>query len=257
MKFTIERFLDTIRLFPEAFRFIRKNRIWEGFWKYTWVSTLVIIIGLLFTVRFYSYFAIWWIHIDPAAIGTETRNLLSRFTGEGANLFLSSGFKYVIFIFMEIVIFHSVGRTIQLISKKQDREPTFKIFLKAQIRMIKISLRSWVKELIATILISIAIGISGADFLKTPLIFIVQCYYIGFMMVDNYNERLGMNITQSAKFTQKFADVTLAIGLVVYIIMYIPLIGTFVGPLLGGVTATLMMHRLIQPPTNEDYNYEM
>ncbi|MGB0864650.1 MAG: EI24 domain-containing protein [Saprospiraceae bacterium] len=253
MGFNFRNFVDTIFTFPQAIRFIRTHRLWDGFWKYSWVSTILIVIGVVFSLRFYANFSDWIFDMNwkkPTEIGRHTLDAL------GGTLF-SSGFKYIVFILMEIVIFHSVGRTIEILRKGEKRTPTFKIFLKAQIRMIKISIQSWIYELLALIAISIIVGLLGIEFLKMPILFLVQAYLIGFAMVDNYNERLGMKIKESIRFTADYKGVALAVGLVVYLIMLIPLAGAFLGPLIGGVTATLMMHQLIQPDDNEDYDYKM
>ena len=117
---------------------------------------------------------------DVAELGEETRHLVGGILLSRESFIFSSGFKYVIFILMEIVIFHSVGKTIAIISEEEDRKPTFKIFLKAQIRMIKVAFESWIKEIIATIFISIALGFLGLQDLKSVLVFLVSCYFIGF-----------------------------------------------------------------------------
>ena len=253
-KFKFSTFIDTVFQFPTAYHFIREHRLWHGFWKYGWVTVLMILAGLLFSMKFYSTFIGWWSSANIHNLweaGEETGRLIS----ESRKMLFSSSFKYLVFIFMEIIIFHSVGRTIEIISEGNDRKPTFNIFLTAQIRMINISIRSWIKETIATFIITFALGLISMEFLKMPLVLLVQCYYIGFAMLDNYNERLGMNIKESAKFTQNFADVSLAVGLVVYLIMLIPFAGAFIGPLLGGVTATLILNKLVHPDTNDEYEY--
>jgi CysZ protein len=258
MKFSFSRFFKTLQTFPRAANFIKEHRVWHGFWQYSWVSIILLIIGVFISIQFYSSIIDWWRYMyaaDVAELGEETRHLVGGILLSRESFIFSSGFKYVIFILMEIVIFHSVGKTIAIISEEEDRKPTFKIFLKAQIRMIKVAFESWIKEIIATIFISIALGFLGFQEFKSVLIFFVSCYFIGFAMVDNYNERLGMTIRESLKFTRKYTGVALAIGLVVYAIMLIPVIGAFVGPLLGGVTATLVMHEILKPDTNDDFEY--
>lgn len=257
--FNFRNFIDTIFCFPKSVQFIREHRLWDGFWRYSWVSTILIVIGVLFSLRFYTTFTGWIgnMTFNPSEIGERTRDIFGALRSQGGGFLFSSSFKYIVFIFMEIIIFHSVGRTIEILRKTEERVPTFKIFLKAQIRMIEIGFRAWIYELIAMILISIAVGLLGLEFLKMPILFLVQIYLIGFAMVDNYNERLGMKIKESISFTANYKGVAIAVGLVVYLIMLIPLAGAFLGPLIGGVTATLMMHQLIHPDENDAYDYEM
>ena len=258
MNFSFLRFIKTLQAFPNAVQFIRKHQVWVGFTQYSWVTILLLIVAGLFSLKFYSSAIDWWQHLrftHIAEVGSEARNVVSDFLASGQSFFLSSSFKYVIFILMEIVIFHTVGRTIEIISGEQDRKPTFAVFMKAQVRMIQVSIQSWIKEIIATILIGIALSFVGFHEIKPVVVFLVSCYFIGFAMVDNYNERLGMSIKESLQFTRGYVGVALAIGLVVYVIMLVPVVGAFVGPLLGGVTATLVMHEILQPATNDDYEY--
>jgi len=259
MNFSFSNFIGTLSTFPKTLRFIKEHRVWSGFWKYGWIMPVLVLGGLLFSVRFYSVFIRWWshVHIEGLAdLGGGVRELAGDVAKTGSSLFFSSGFKYIVFILMEVVIFHSVHRTLEVLHGEKKEQPSFNIFLKAQIRMISVSIRSWILELIATIFISIAIGIIGFHGLKAPLVFFVQCYFIGFMMLDNYNEKLGMSIGRSLKFTRDFVGVALAIGLVVYAILHIPLAGAFLAPLIGGVTATLVMDKILHPNTNENYEYE-
>jgi CysZ protein len=257
--FNFRNFIDTIFCFPKSVKFIREHRLWDGFWRYSWFSIILIVIGVLFSLRFYSTFTdwIWNITLNPVEIGERTRDIFGKLKSQGSGFLFSSSFKYIVFILMEIVIFHSVGRTIEILRKGEERKPTFKIFLRAQIRMIEISFRAWVYELIAMIFISIGVGLLGVEFLKMPILFLIQVYLIGFAMVDNYNERLGMKIKESIVFTGNYKGVAVAVGLVVYVIMLIPLAGAFLGPLIGGVTATLMMHKLIKPDENDAYDYKL
>ncbi len=258
MNFSFSRFIDTLLSIPRTVRFILEHRIWSGFWKYGWVFMILVAGGVIFSYRFYSTFINWWSHLQIhqlGDVGSGVRNLAGDLNKEGGSLLFSSSFKYIIFVLMEVVVFHSVHRTLEILDRTSGKKPTFGAFFTAQIRMFQISIQSWVLELIATIFISIALGMLGFKVLKAPLVFLVQCYFLGFMMIDNYNERLGMNISKSLKFTRGFLGVSLALGLSVYAIIHIPLVGVFIAPLIGGVTATLVMDRLIHPASNENYEY--
>lgn len=83
------------------------------------------------------------------------------------------------------------------------------------------------------------------EFMKPVLVFAVQCYYLGFTIVDNYNEQFGLSIKDSAKYTyQNHLGVALGVGLILNILLFIPVLGVVVGPLLSAVTATLVMYQL-------------
>ena len=63
-------------------------------------------------------------------------------------------------------------------------------------------------------------------------------------VVDNYNEIYGMKIKQSFKYARQYAGVSFGIGVVIYVLMMIPILGAVLAPLLGAVTATITMHEL-------------
>ena len=110
--------------------------------------------------------------------------------------------------------------------------------------MIKVVIRAYILETILTILISTVLSIADLEYLKFIPIFIVQCYFLGFVVIDNYNEIFDMSIKESEKFTREFAGLSVALGLITYLILIVPIIGAAVAPLLGGVTATLAMNEL-------------
>ena len=115
--------------------------------------------------------------------------------------------------------------------------------------------RAFILEAILTILISKSLAIFDLEYLIFIPIFLIQCYFIGFVVIDNYNEIFGMNIKDSERFTRQFAGLSVALGLVTYLILLIPIIGAVVAPLLGGVTATLAMNELTAEES--DFSLEM
>ena len=78
------------------------------------------------------------------------------------------------------------------------------------------------------------------------VILIIQCYFLGFAVIDNYNEIYKLSIKESAKYTRIYAGVALGIGAAVYVLMLLPIIGTIFAPLLGAVAGTMTMYELEQ-----------
>jgi hypothetical protein len=246
MGFSFFSFFKTLQTFPRAVNFIREHKVWDGFWNYSWAAVVLILASIAFSIHFYSSMMDLWKNLALTELGNGTSSWAGSLFETGQSFFFSSGFKYIIFILMQILVFHSVGRTIDIIKEEESPKPTFSIFIDAQIRVIKVAFQSWMKEIIATILLSLGIGALGFDAVKPVFAFLISCYFIGFTMLDNYNERLGMNIKESLQFTRGYIGVAIAVGLVVYVIMLVPVIGSFVGPMLGAVAAALAMHEILQ-----------
>ena len=95
-----------------------------------------------------------------------------------------------------------------------------------------------------TLVVNFALGFVGFDWLDKPVGFVIQCYFLGFAMIDNYHECFDLRVHQSEKRTRRVAvGVAIATGLVAQLLMYVPLIGAAVAAMIGAVAATLAMER--------------
>lgn len=250
-KFDIQEILTnfpkSLFTYKESIEFIQENKLWKGMDQYGWLSKALIAIAMILT--WYAYGTVGQITeaFDEQSLSATFQSLsssVSDLSSMGANFVSSSYFKYIVFVLMEVVIFHFARRTLEIKTNKKF-DTTFKAFVNAEKRMLKVAAYCAITEWVLTLGITIAISIFGFDYLKAPLVFIMQCYFLGFLMLDNFNEIYHLTIKESSKLTRSFAGVALAIGFVSYMLILIPLIGAFLAPLLGAVTAAIVMHRLI------------
>jgi len=234
----------TIINYREVFPFIKQNKLWDGFFNYSWVSKFLMIIGIIISLKFSGIILSWF--GDTATNGMSIMsfgNLIADISYVSYDLLMSSGFKYVILLLLEVVIFHFARKTLEVLTN-EEAEASLNDFIKAQIRMFKVVLFSFVMENIATVLIGVILSIIGADFAKPLLVFIIQCFFLGFVIVDNYNEIYNMKLKQSFKYARQYGGVCIAIGIVIYVLMWIPVLGSVLAPLLGAVAATVTMFEL-------------
>lgn len=239
-------FLFAIIKLREAIEFTQAHKLWRGILSYGWLSKALLGIGIFFGVKYVLNIWEWMQAVDlndPSTIVMGLGSAQFEFWQENIAPLLSGSYKYIILVLTEVITFHVVRKTLEILTGKQ-QDKSFNSFIKAQVRMFKIALRSWIKELIATVLIGVALGIFSVEFLKAPLIFIIQCYYLGFAVVDNYHELYDIEVEVSAKKAEQIAGLVLAIGLVFYVLLLIPLIGPLVAPSICGVTAALAMLEL-------------
>lgn len=243
----LEQFVRTLIAHRQAIDFIYEKKLWQGFWRYGWVTRFLIVVALIIGIKFLSILIGWFGEVDassPSAAMSALGNLTARFYEEAGQFFFAGSAKYIMLILVEVLVFHFCRRTLSLIAERET-ESSFDDFLKAQIRMIKVAIRSWVLESILSLLIGIALSILGfLDFLKPVLIFGVQCYFLGWAVVDNYNEQFGLEIKESALYTRDYAGIALGVGMVLYVVLMIPLAGPIAGPIVAAVTATLVMYRM-------------
>lgn len=246
----------------DAIKFINQHRIWQGIMAYGWLSKFFLVVSIIVGAKFLSFFATWWgsFHAENIqVVGSQMLNLFQGLYKEGESLFLMGGTKYILLILTEVMVFHFVRKTAEILTGKQE-DSSFQAFVKAQIRMIKVSFASYGMELALTIVIGVLIGIFGVGWLKDPLNFLVQCYFLGFIIADNYLERSDLSIKEAMKTCQSVAGLVIAIGLVTYLLLLVPIIGAIIAPMLAGVTVTLLFFEyevkgiLVFPAQQEERN---
>lgn len=237
----------TILTHRKAIAFTIKHKLWVGFWNYGWVSRALLIISVLAGLKFLGVFWEWLNKAQADSAGAVVQSmgiLMHDFAVEGYELLFFGSMKYVVMALVEVIIFHVSRRTLEIIANKKG-DTTFDTFLKAQIRMLNVILRAWIFEIIITKLIQIVFGIFGIlDFLEPVLIFGVQCYFLGFIVMDNYIEQFGLTVKESFKYGLDYIGVSLAIGVVLHFILMIPFLGALAGPFLAAVTVTLVMYKI-------------
>ncbi len=244
----ITQFKHTLTIYKGSVLYVKKHRPWEGFWDYGWVSRFLIFAGMIVGLKFLSIFVKW---INKAS-QTETTQVMSMATGMFADLY-NEGFKnlfsgnlhFVMLVLLEVIIFHVCRRTIEQLRGEKYEAPTLKDFVRAQVRMFKVSLLAMIAGKVIGALLGIPFGILGFNEILSPVVKkMVEFFFVGFAVVDNYNEQFGLNIKESLRYSFNYLGVVLAIGLVLYILMAIPVIGPIAGPILASVTATLAMYEL-------------
>ena len=171
---------------------------------------------------------------------------------EATHLFSSSSFRYVILILLEVFIFHFARKTILVLSG-EIADATFKDFISAQKRMVKVVIFSFVMELIFSILIGTAVYLVGLEIIKPFVIFLIQCFFIGFAVLDNYNEIFYKSINASFQFTKRYAGVAIGVGILVYFLMLIPLFGAILGSILGAVIAAITMFEISKKENSQEF----
>jgi hypothetical protein len=233
--------------YKNAYAFIREHRLWDGMTRYKGIIVIFILIGLVLGVKIFDIVQNMVQTRGISEMGLiNTMSMVKDVARESYNLLFLGGMKYLVLIFFEIAIFHFVRRTME-IKTGRTFEVSFQAFLDAQVRMIKVVILSFFMEIVMSIMIGIAVGILGVEFLKVFLVLLVQMYFLGFAFIDNYNELFHMGIKESEKDTRKYLGVAIAIGSVAYGLLLIPIAGSIIAPILGGVAATLVMYEIKEP----------
>ena len=233
LQFFKRDFIFTIKNYREVLPFIKTNKLWKGFLDYSWVTKFLLLIGALVSLKFTGVFSDFFNQTSQQGISFNTvGNLVGNTIDEGYDLFKMSGFKYAILILLEVVIFHFARKTLEILTGEK-AEANLNSFIQAQIRMIKVVLFAYVMEMFSTVLVGAGLSILGIGVIKPVLSFVIQCFFLGFVIIDNYNEIYHMSIKQSFKYTRQYTGVSIGIGIVVYVLMLLPVLGALLAPLLA------------------------
>lgn len=242
------QFFLTIGALRPAVDLIRDRQLWRGINRYGWVVKALVVVAILIGLSFLGQVSKWIGSLFAAESGmvalSSVGTLASNMAIQGYESFTSGLMKYVILLLSEVIIFHFMQRALEEIQNHPIRTD-FQSFLDAQIRMIKVVIRTYIMELIATVVVSIFFGIFGfLDWIEPVVLFLVQCYFFGLVIIDNYNEQFGMTIKESIEFSKGYRGVSLALGLVLYLFMLVPLVGVVAGTILVSVTAAIVLNRI-------------
>jgi len=249
----LSQFFRTLRTFLSVPVFVRDHKLWLGFARNRLVVIALLLLGVLLSFQIVNTLLDWWAQLkidNPIDAGIQTGYLIGNLASSGYQFMFAGGYKYVVLVVMELLIFHMTLRTHSIVSGLQE-ELTTDVFLKAQIRMIKVSAFSFGMELVASICIKVVFSIIGFQFLKPIALFLAQSFFLGFALVDNYNEIHNLKIKESFKRTLQYSGVAIGCGIVLYLLILIPLVGPFVGPMVGAIAATLVMHNLDETTVEE------
>ncbi len=233
----------TLFLHKSAYEFIREHKPWRGLKRLGWIVWAMAIAGALLSYQFFRefYHAVEQVRSSQQPI---TMSLVSTFSFEKLSWAMEGSRKYLVMIVLELVVFYFIQKTLEIrIGRKP--ELTTKAFVDAEIRIFKVTILAWVLETITRFLVvDLALGIVGFNWLEKPTGFLIQCYFLGFAMIDNYHECFDLNVSGSEKRTRRAAvGVAVATGLVAHLFMYVPVVGAVIATMLGAVTATLAMER--------------
>ncbi|MEL6941517.1 MAG: hypothetical protein AAFO82_02525 [Bacteroidota bacterium] len=237
-------FMTALQKQREAVAFFQKHELWRGIFQYGWLSKALLIIAIVLGVKYFTVFLGWVGNINSSGFSTSSMMSLGtsslEFWKDNLGWLFSDKREYLILILTEVITFHVVRSTIAILTNKTQNK-SFDAFFKAQMRMIGVAAFSWVIELLGDIFSGIIFGFLPFDFLEQPLLFLLQCFLLGFALIDNYNEQYEMKITESAKRTIPIAGAAITLGLIFYLLLYIPIAGALLAPAICGVAAALLM----------------
>jgi len=245
----LKEIIIAIQSFVHAHRFIVKHRLWK------WI----LIPGLIYTALFIIGIYFFWISSNSAIefvlLKTGVKTWLDKMHDSWLTwffiigqiimrlvllLFYFSLFKYL-FLIIGSPVFAYLSEKTESIIEEKEFPFSFKQLMTDIVRAVKIALRNmlWQTVYVVTILILSFIPVFGW---VAPLVSLfVECYYLGFSMLDYSSERNKMSAPQSIIFISHHKGLAIGNGMVFYMMHLVPVVGWIFAPSYAVIAATLSL----------------
>jgi CysZ protein len=240
-----------IQSYLEAHRFIVKHRLWK------WILIPGILYAALFGVGIYLF----WISSGQAidAIFSITGLKKWMYTMEGSwlkflfifgqvilqlvmLLFYFSLFKYL-FLIVGSPLFAYLSEKTEAIMEERNFPFSFEQLLSDIARGIKLAFRNALWQTVYTLSILILSFIPLIGWFTPLIALIIECYYLGFAMLDYSSERNQLSASQSIDFIGRHKGLAIGNGIVFFLMHSVIIVGWILAPSYAVIAATISFYK--------------
>ncbi len=244
---TMDKFIFALYSFKTAWEFTTKHRLW-GYYIIPAIVSLLVFGTLLF---FIWQLATWvsgiFMTLLPAdwLSGGWLSGLLSAVVFGIALLFCLKMYRYLMLILLSPALALLSEKLQQIWHNTPERPFDLSQLLTDVLRGIQISLRNLFIELFLTITLTIiGLLLSPISPIIALLIFVIESYFVGFSMIDYRNEFLRLSARQSRELIWENKGFTIGIGMTFNLLLWIPVLGVLIAPMLAVTAAGIGMNKL-------------
>jgi CysZ protein len=252
----LKEIIIAIQSYADAHRFIVKHRLWK------WILVTGIIYALLFFASLYFFWITSKGVIGYALNATGVTNWLIQFKESFWGfliviitiavqlilfLFYFSLFKYI-FLIVASPLFAYLSEKTAAIMEGTEYPFSFSQLIKDIVRGIKIALRNCLWQTVYSLSILILSFIPVIGLATIGIAFLVECYYLGFSMLDYSCERNKLSTNQSIEFIGKHKGLAVGNGMVFYLMHMAIIVGWIVAPTYAVIAATLSLYKAQHHP---------
>ena len=244
-----EEIIIAISSYFKAHHFIVKNKLWK------WILIPGVIYAILFSIGIYFFWESTAFIIDLVLTKTGVKSWLQKENLQWLNfmfifgqiilqlilmLLYFSWFKYLFLIVGSPLFAYLSEKTESIILNKNYPFSIGRFFSDIGRGML-IALRNtlWQTGYMICILFLALVPILGWT---APLLsLIIECFYLGFSMLDYTNERKGLSYSRSIDFINRHKGLTIGNGSMFYLMHALPVIGWIFAPGYAVIAATLSL----------------
>jgi CysZ protein len=246
----LKEIITAIQAYGQTHRFIIKHRLWK------WIFIPGLLYTLLFCAGIYFFWTSSTAAIEWMFIKTGVRNWMDKWNESWMRflfifgrimlhlvflMFYFSLFKYL-FLILGSPLFAYLSEKTEAIIEGKDFPFSFTQLMKDIARGIRIAFRNMLWQTLYMVCIFIVAFIPLVGWV-TPLIsLVVECYYLGFSMLDYSCERHKLSTTQSIGFIGKHKGLAIGNGLVFYLMHLLPVVGWILAPSYAVIAATISLY---------------
>jgi CysZ protein len=150
-------------------------------------------------------------------------------------------FKYL-FLIVGSPLFAYLSEKTEAIMEGKDFPFSVAQLLKDIIRGIRIAFRNMLWQTVYAVAIFILAFIPVIGWITPLIALMVECYYLGFSMLDYSCERHKLSTSQSIAFIGKHKGLAIGNGMVFYMMHLVPVLGWLLAPSYAVIAATISLH---------------
>ena len=247
----LKEIIISIQAYFNTHRFIIKHRLWK------WI----LIPGLIYTLLFCAGIYLFVISSNSAIDFMLQKSGVAEWMGKMQNSWLSfllifghiilnlimllfyfSLFKYL-FLIIGSPLFAYLSEKTEAIIEGNEYPFSFKQLMKDIVRGIRLALRNMLWQTVYTVSILILSFIPVIGWVTPLLALLIECYYLGFSMLDYSCERNKLSTSQSIGFIGRHKGLAIGNGLVFYLMHFIPVLGWLFAPSYAVIAATISLYK--------------
>jgi CysZ protein len=157
-------------------------------------------------------------------------------------LFYFSLFKFL-FLIVGSPVFAYLSEKTEAIIEGKEYPFNLKQLLKDIFRGIKLALRNVLWQTVYTVSILLLSFIPIAGWITPVIGMLIECYYLGFSMLDYSFERNKLSPSQSIAFIGRHKGLAIGNGMIFFLMHIIPVIGWMLAPSYAVIAATISLYK--------------
>ena len=248
----LKEIVIALQSYSQAHHFIKNNKLWK------WILIPGFIYMVMFVVSMYFFGRSATGVIEYLTEVTGLQNYVQQFQNSWIGFFFTfagiilwlvlmffyfSLFKYI-FLIIGSPLFAYLSEKTESILEGKDMPFNMKQFLKDIWRGIRLAIRNTIWQLVYIISLLILSLVPVIGWISPLIALFVECYYLGFSMLDYSCERQKLSPSQSIKFISQHKGLAIGNGIVFYLMHGIPVAGWMLAPSYAVIAATLSLYKV-------------